>query len=78
MVRYGDAKELRDLAAGPLRPLLVYAAEGTAILEHAFCVGAALLENWREFDKMEVSRERKPAEAGLRVRRPILPWRRTS
>ena len=54
MVRYGDAKELYDLAAGPLRPLLVYASQGTSIPEHVFVSGPAFLENWGDFDKMEV------------------------
>jgi len=54
MVRYSDAKELYDLAAGPLRPLLVYAAQGTSVPEHVFVSGPAFLENWGDFDKMEV------------------------
>jgi len=54
MVRYEDAKELCELASGPLRPLLVYAAKGTSIPEHVFVSGPAFLENWGDFDKMEV------------------------
>lgn len=54
MVRYQDAKELCDLAAGPLRPLLAYAAHGTSIPEHVFVSGPVFLENWGDFDKMEV------------------------
>lgn len=54
MVRYGDAKELCDLASGPLRPLLVYAAQGTSVPDHVFVAGPAFLENWGDFDKMEV------------------------
>jgi hypothetical protein len=54
MVRYADAKELCDLAAGPLRPLLVYAPQGTSIPDHVYVSGPAFLENWGDFDKMEV------------------------
>lgn len=54
MVRYADAKELSELASGPLRPLLVYAAQGTSIPDHVFVSGPAFLENWGDFDKMEV------------------------
>ncbi|MFT4100215.1 MAG: helicase C-terminal domain-containing protein [Burkholderiaceae bacterium] len=54
MVRYRDAKELCDLACGPLRPLLVYAARRTSVPEHVFVSGPAFLENWGDFDKMEV------------------------
>ncbi len=54
MVRYEDAKELCELASGPLRPLLAYAAKGTSIPEHVFVSGPAFLENWGDFDKMEV------------------------
>lgn len=54
MVRYDDAKELCNLASGALRPLLVYATEGTSIPEHVFVSGPAFLENWGDFDKMEV------------------------
>lgn len=54
LVRYEDAKELHELASGPLRPLLVYAAKGTSIPGHVFVSGPAFLENWGDFDKMEV------------------------
>ncbi len=54
MVRYSDAKELCDLAAAPLRPLLVYATQGTSIPDHVYVSGPAFLENWGDFDKMEV------------------------
>lgn len=54
MVRYSDAKELCDLAAAPLRPLLVYAPQGTSIPDHVYVSGPAFLENWGDFDKMEV------------------------
>jgi hypothetical protein len=54
MVRYADAKELCDLASGPLKPLLVYAPQGSSIPDHVFVSGPAFLENWGDFDKMEV------------------------
>jgi hypothetical protein len=54
MVRYSNAKELCDLAAGALRPLLVYAPQGTSIPDHVYVSGPAFLENWGDFDKMEV------------------------
>lgn len=54
MVRYADAKELCELASGPLRPLLAYSIKGTSIPEHVFVSGPAFLENWGDFDKMEV------------------------
>jgi hypothetical protein len=54
MVRYDDAKALCDLASGALRPLLVHTGKGTSIPEHVFVSGPAFLENWGDFDKMEV------------------------
>jgi hypothetical protein len=54
MVRYSDAKNLCDLAAAPLRPLLVYAQQGTSIPDHVYVSGPAFLENWGDFDKIEV------------------------
>ncbi|GAB3758777.1 hypothetical protein GCM10028796_04960 [Ramlibacter monticola] len=53
MVRYEDAKELVELASGPLRPLFVHAATGTSIAEHLFVSGPAFIERWGDFDKME-------------------------
>ena len=54
MVRYEDAKDLSELAAGPLRPLLVYAPEGFSIPDHVYVAGPAFVENWGDFDKLEV------------------------
>lgn len=54
MVRYQDAKDLCEMASGPLRPLLVHAAEGTSVPDHLFVSGPAFLENWGDFDKLEV------------------------
>lgn len=54
MVRYQDAKDLCELAAGPLNPLLVHAQEGTSVPDHLYVSGPAFLENWGDFDKLEV------------------------
>lgn len=54
MVRYQDAKDLCEMAAGPLRPLLIYAAEGISVPDHLYVSGPAFLENWGDFDKLEV------------------------
>lgn len=54
MVRYEDAKDLCELAAGALKPLLVYATEGTSIPDHVYVAGPAFVENWGDFDKLEV------------------------
>jgi hypothetical protein len=54
MVRYEDAKDLCELAAGALKPLLVYAAEGTSLPDHVYVAGPAFVENWGDFDKLEV------------------------
>ncbi len=54
MVRYRDAKELCELAAGALKPLLVHAQEGTSVPDHLYVSGPAFLENWGDFDKLEV------------------------
>jgi hypothetical protein len=54
LVRYSDAKDLCELASGALRPLLVHANEGTSISDHAYVAGPAFLENWGDFDKLEV------------------------
>ena len=54
MVRYEDAKDLCELAAGALKPLLVYAAEGTSVPDHVYVAGPAFVENWGDFDKLEV------------------------
>ena len=54
MVRYEDAKYLCELASGALRPLLIHASEGLSIPEHVYVAGPAFLENWGDFDKLEV------------------------
>lgn len=54
MVRYQDLIDLTELAAGALRPLFVYATEGTSIPDHVYVAGPAFLENWGDFDKLEV------------------------
>lgn len=54
MVRYEDAKDLCELAAGALKPLLVYATEGTSVPDHVYVAGPAFVENWGDFDKLEV------------------------
>lgn len=54
MVRYEDAKELCELASGALKPLLVHAAEGLSVPEHVYVAGPAFIENWGDFDKLEV------------------------
>lgn len=54
MVRFQDAKDLTELAASPLNPLLVYATEGTSVPDHLYVSGPAFIENWGDFDKLEV------------------------
>jgi hypothetical protein len=54
MVRYEDAKALCDQTTMGIKPLLVYAAEGTSIPDHVHVCGPAFLENWGDFDKLEV------------------------
>jgi hypothetical protein len=54
MVRYQDAKDLCEFAAGPLKPLLAHAQEGTSVPDHLYVSGPAFLENWGDFDKLEV------------------------
>jgi hypothetical protein len=54
MVRCQDAKDLCELASGPLNPLLVHAQEGTSVPDHLYVSGPAFLENWGDFDKLEV------------------------
>lgn len=53
-VRYQDAKDLCELAASSLRPLLVHAEERTSVPDHLYVCGPAFLENWGDFDKLEV------------------------
>lgn len=54
MVRKDDANALTQLASGALRPLLTFAAEGQSVPDHVFVAGPAFLENWGDFDKLEV------------------------
>ena len=54
MVRYEDAKDLCELAAGPLNLLFVHAAQGKSMPDHLYVSGPAFLENWGNFDKLEV------------------------
>lgn len=54
MVRYEDANTFSQLASGALRPLLSHAAEGLSLPDHIFVAGPAFVENWGDFDKMEV------------------------
>ena len=56
MARHADARALVDLATEMLRPLLVYAKQGTSIPERLFVSGPVFLEHWGDFDLLEVFR----------------------
>lgn len=54
MARHADARALVSLATDALRPLLVYADQGTSIPEHLFAFGPMFLEHWGDFDTSEI------------------------
>lgn len=76
MVRYQDAKDMCELASGPLKPLLVHAVEGTSMPDHLYVLGPAFIENWSDFDKLEVfSFEGHTTEVNQTARRVIAQLR---
>ena len=54
MVRYQDVRNITELVAGALGPLLVSAPQGHSIPDHLYVAGPAFVENWGDFDKLEV------------------------